>query len=108
MTNDLCIYIEATRDVDNTFCCSLVCVYLHTMTHVKDCVHFFPVGAALFLDKFEQWRNREHIVFYHMQLVDKVKYFCLCAAAAMDHTVNFSAVFVEDATYDRSVSAGRG
>ena len=59
------------------------------------------------MDETEQRRDGEEVVLDYVKLVDEVQHFGLCATAAVYHTVDFWAIFVENATYDWSVGAGR-
>ena len=80
-------------------------VYLHSMAHVEDGVHLFPVGAAFVVDQSEQRWGGEEVVFHHMQLVDKVQHLGLGSATAVYHAADFRTVFVKHATDHRSICA---
>lgn len=108
VTDDLCVNVEGTADFDDAFSGLLVGVDFHAVSHVEDFVHFFPVGAALFVNHAEQWRNGEEVVLYYVEVIYKVQHLGLSAAAAMNHAVNLGTVFVEDATDDRRIGTGGG
>ena len=106
VSDDLCVNFETAAYVDDSLCGGLVGVELHTVAHIEDGVHLFPVGAALFVDEAEQRRGGEEVVLDHVQLVDEVQHLGLGTAAAVYHTVDFWAGFVKYAANDGSVGAG--
>ena len=55
-------------------------VNFKTMTHIEYFIHFLPVGAGFLLNHFKQGRNREHIVFYNSEFINKMENFGLRTA----------------------------
>ena len=45
-----------------------------------------------FLYQLKQGRNREQVIFDHMQVINKMQHFCLRAAAAVNHAMYLVAV----------------
>lgn len=80
-------------------------VYLHTVAHVEHFVHLGPVGAAFALDEVKEGRDWEHVVLYDKLVLYKMHHFGLCAAAAVNHAVDFGTHYLQNLFDDRSISA---
>lgn len=79
-TDDLSGDVEGVGNVDDLLCVFFRQINFQTMSHVEYLVHFFPIGAALFLDDFKEWRDREEVVLDNMEVVDEVENLGLRAA----------------------------
>ena len=84
-------------------------VYFHAVTHVEHLVHFFPGCVAFFMYNLEQRGNGEHVVFNNPAvLTHEMEHFCLCTSCAVNHSVYFVAVSVENDLYCGGVCASGG
>lgn len=108
VADDLGVDVEAAGYVDDALGGVFVGVDFHAVAHVEYFVHFFPLGGAFVVDHAEERWDGEEVVFDHVEFVDEVEHFGLCAAAAVDHAADVWAVLVEDAPYDWGVGAGGG
>ena len=79
----------------------------HAVSHVIYAEHLFGAGAAGLLDRFEDRRDWQEIVFDVVHACAETNALGLTAAGAVHHTVDAFAVFGEELLDDRCVGARR-
>src|SRR5690606_18276952 len=102
-----CVDVERPGNSDEFIGARLWKVNFHAVAHVEHLVHFLPIRSTLFLDDFEQWQHIEKVVLDNVESFNKVEYFRLSAAAAMNHTVYVAAHLLQYLDDNRSVRARR-
>ena len=76
-----------------------------TMAHIEDFIHLSPISRTFLLNKSEKWWEREQIVFDHMLAIHEMHHLCLCAAGAVNHTMDFRAHFLKERLDNRGIRA---
>ena len=105
----LCVDVEGAGEGDDALGLLGRHVDLEAVAHVKDLVHFGPVGAALTGNGLEEGRHGEHVVLDDAAVfTHKVQHFGLCAARAVYHAVYFGTHLVEQTLDDGSIGASGG
>src|SRR5690606_31215965 len=99
----LCLHIERMRNGDQFRRRSFGYIEFETMTHIEYTVHFLPGGSAHSLDRLEKRWNREQVVLYDAQSINKMQHLGLCTSAAMDHAVDLRTHCIEHSSYNRSI-----
>ena len=100
------LYAEAFGNLDHAGGMLRSEIDFHAVSHVEHLVHLFPVGSRFALNQVKQRRHGEHVVLYHMLVLDKVHDFGLGASRAVNHAVDVGTHLVEKLLDNGGVGAG--